>query len=44
MTSKAVHYRARVPTQSGTTVAATRCTKGENKPDVGRRMPGAGLS
>jgi hypothetical protein len=21
-----------------------RCTKGENKPDVGQRMPGAGLS
>jgi hypothetical protein len=32
MTSKAVHYRVRGPTQSGTTVVATKCTKGENKP------------
>jgi hypothetical protein len=32
------------PTQSGTTDATTRCTKGEGKPDVGQRMPGAGLS
>ena len=44
MTSKAVHYRVRGPTQSGTTVVATRCTKGEDKPVVGQRMPGAGLS
>ena len=44
MTSKAVHYRARGPTQSGTTVVATRCTKGGCKLDGGRRMPGAGLS
>ena len=44
MTSKAVHYRARGPTQSGTTVVATRCTKGGRKLDVRRRMPGAGLS
>jgi hypothetical protein len=43
MTSKAVHYRVRGPTQSGTTVEATRCTKGEDKPVVGQRMPGAGL-
>jgi hypothetical protein len=44
MTSKAVHYRVRGPTQSGTTVVATRCTKGENKTGRGQRMPGAGLS
>ena len=43
MTSKAEHYRVRGPTQSGTTVVATRCTKGEDKPFVGQRMPGAGL-
>ena len=29
MTSEAVHYRVRGPTQSGTTVVTTRCTKGE---------------
>jgi hypothetical protein len=44
MTSKAEHYRVRGPTQSGTTVVATRCTKGEDKPFVGQRTPGAGLS
>jgi hypothetical protein len=44
MTSKAEHYRVHGPTQSGTTVVATRCTKGEGKPFVGWRMPGAGLS
>ena len=44
MTSKAEHYRVRGPTQSGTTVVATRCTKGEDKPFIGQRMPGAGLS
>ncbi len=43
MTSKAVHYRVRGPTQSGTPVVATRCTKGEDKPVVGQCMPGAGL-
>ena len=30
--------------QHGTTVVTTRCTKGGGKLDVGRRMPGAGLS
>jgi hypothetical protein len=44
MTSEAVHYRVRGPTQSETTVVPTRCTKGEDKPVVGQRMPGAGLS
>ena len=44
MTSKAEHYRVRGPTQSGTTVVATRCTKGGCKLDDGWRMPGAGLS
>jgi hypothetical protein len=44
MTSKAVHYRVRGPTQCGTSVVATRCTKGENKPVVDQRMLGAGLS
>jgi hypothetical protein len=39
MTSKAVHYRVCGPTQSGTTVVATRCTKGENKPGVGQHPP-----
>src|SRR5271154_4876919 len=28
----AVHYRVRGPTQSGTTVVTTQCTKGEDKP------------
>ncbi len=44
MTSTAVRNRIRDPTQSGTTVETTRRTKGGCKLDVGRRMPGAGLS
>jgi hypothetical protein len=44
MTSPAVRNRARDPTQSGTIVETTRRTKGGSKLDVGRRMPGAGLS
>ena len=32
------------PAQYGTTVAMLRCTKGDGKPAVSRRMPGAGLS
>ena len=44
MTSKAVHDRVCGPTLCGTTVVTTRCTKGGCKPDIGRRMPGAGLS
>jgi hypothetical protein len=32
------------PTQCGASDEATRCTKGDDKPYVGRRMPGAGLS
>ena len=41
---KAVHYRVHGPTQCGTTVVTTRCTKSEGKPNVDQRMPGAGLS
>ena len=44
MTSKAVRNRVCGPTLCGTTVVTTRCTKGGCKPDIGRRMPGAGLS
>jgi hypothetical protein len=44
MASKAVHDRIHGPTLCGITVAITKCTKGGCKPDVGRRMPGAGLS
>ena len=32
------------PAQYGTTVSMLRCTKGDGKPAVSRRMPGAGLS
>jgi len=32
MTSKAVRNRVHDPTQCGTTVVTTRCTKGERKP------------
>jgi hypothetical protein len=39
-----VHYRVLDPAQYGTTVVTTRCTKGEDKPVVSQRMPGAGLS
>ena len=42
-TSKAVHYRV-CGHSAGTTVVTARCTKGEDKPVVGQRMPGAGLS
>jgi hypothetical protein len=34
MTSKAVRNRVHGPTQCGTTVVTTRCTKGERKPVV----------
>ncbi len=44
MVKTAAHYRVRGPTQSGTTVVTTRCTKGEDKLVVSQRMPGAGLS
>src|ERR1700720_807002 len=40
----AVHDRVCGPTLRGTTDVTTRCTKGGCKPDIGRRMPGAGLS
>ena len=40
----AVRDRVNGPTLRGTTVVTTRCTKGRCKPDIGRRMPGAGLS
>src|SRR3954463_6593213 len=32
------------PAQYGTTALTLRCTKGDGKPGVSRRMPGAGLS
>src|SRR5215213_2095377 len=32
------------PAQYGTTAPTLRCTKGDGKPAVSRRMPGAGLS
>ena len=40
----AVHHRVHGLTLSGTTGVTTRCTKGGCEPDVGQRMPGAGLS
>src|SRR5215467_5203975 len=40
----AVRNRVCGPTQCGTTVVTTRRTKGGCKLDVGRCMPGAGLS
>jgi hypothetical protein len=40
----AVRDRVNGPTLRGTTVVTTRCTKGRCKPDIGRRMSGAGLS
>ena len=32
------------PAQYGATAPTLRCTKGDGKPAVSRRMPGAGLS
>ena len=43
-TTMAVHYRVLDLAQYGKIAAITRCTKGGSKPDVGWRMPGAGLS
>ena len=40
----AVHHRVHGLTLSGTTGVTTRCTKGGCEPDVGQRMPGAGLA
>jgi len=40
----AVRDRVCGPTLCGTTAMTTRRTKGRCKPDIGRRMPGAGLS
>src|SRR3954469_1704678 len=42
--SKAVHRQVSGPAQYGTTAPTLRCTKGDGKPGVSRRMPGAGLS
>jgi hypothetical protein len=39
-----VHHRAHDPAQYGRIDAATRCTKGEDKPVVGQCTPGVGLS
>src|SRR3954469_13488923 len=40
----AVHHQVSGPAQYGTTAPTLRCTKGDGKPGVSRRMPGAGLS
>ena len=40
----AVYDRVLDPAQYGIIDATTMCTKGGCKPDVGQRMPGAGLS
>ena len=42
--SMAVHYRIRLPTQSGNIAVITRGTKGECKPADMQRMSGADLS
>jgi hypothetical protein len=44
MTSKAVHQPVHGPTLCGTSAGTAKCTKGEGKPNVDRRMLGAGLS
>src|SRR6202051_3230226 len=41
---QAVHDRVLRPDSERTIVVTTRCTKGEDKPVVRQRMPGAGLS
>jgi hypothetical protein len=43
-TLQAVHDRVLRPDSERTIVVTTRCTKGEDKPVVRQRMPGAGLS
>src|SRR3954469_25888869 len=40
----AVHRPVSGPAQYGTTALTLRCTKGDGKPAVSRRMSGAGLS
>jgi len=40
----AVHHRATLPTQSGSSGRATECAKDGGKPVVAKGMPGAGLS
>src|SRR4051795_199352 len=40
----AVHRPVGGPAQYGATAPTLRCTKGDGKPAVSRRMPGAGLS
>src|SRR3954452_9964827 len=42
--SKAVHRQVSGPAQYGTNAPILRCTKGDGKPAVSRRMPGAGVS
>src|SRR4051812_11313636 len=42
--SMAVHRPVGGPAQYGATAPTLRCTKGDGKPAVSRRMPGAGLS
>src|SRR3954465_4771734 len=41
---QAVHRPVGGPAQYGATASTLRCTKGDGKPAVSRRMPGAGLS
>ena len=43
-TSKAAHDRMLNPTQCGIIEFTTMCAKGRHKPNISRRMPGAGLS
>src|SRR5215471_13635905 len=43
-TSTAAHDPVLSPTQCGITEITTKCAKGRHKPNIGRRMPGAGLS
>src|SRR3974390_3384185 len=42
-TSMAAHGHAPLPTQCGITAVALTCAKDRHKPNIGRRMPGAGL-
>src|SRR6266851_5045307 len=44
LTSMAAHGRASLPTQCGISEVASTCAKGRYKPNISRRMPGAGLS
>src|SRR6516164_11726536 len=43
-TSMAAHGHAPLPTQCGITEVASTCAKDRHKPNMSRRMPGAGLN